>query len=59
MVKAEGYTNFTFRFDDALREDAERFAKAARQSLGAWVTSVIEKEIKELKRAEPPRKRPK
>lgn len=59
MVKAEGYTNFTFRFDDVVRRKAERFAKANKQSLGAWLSLVIEEKIAELesaaRKAKPPR----
>lgn len=59
MVKAEGYTNFTFRFDDALRHDAERLAKAEKWSLGVWVATAIEEKIARDTAATRPRKRPK
>ena len=34
MTKAEGFSNFTFRFDDTLRRKAERLAKSDRPIVG-------------------------
>jgi predicted HicB family RNase H-like nuclease len=57
MTRAEGYTNFTFRFDDALREKAERLAKADKRSLGVWISLLVEEKIAELEPPPTPRKR--
>lgn len=49
-------TNFTFRFDDALRQKAERYAKADKRSLGVWLSLIVEEKIAELEKETPPRK---
>ena len=59
MTKAEGFTNFTFRFDDALREKAERIAKADKRSLGVWLSMIIEEKIATLEKTAPHKPRAK
>ena len=58
MPKTEGYSNFTFRFDDTLRRKAERLAKADRRSLGVWISLIVEEKVAQTE-ALAPRKREK
>ena len=56
MPKAEGFSNFTFRFDDTLRRKAERLAKADKRSLGVWLSLIVEEKIAEIEATAPSRK---
>ena len=54
--KDDDFTNFTFRFDRALREAAEKLAGADERPLGVWIHRLIAREV-EAHAPTPPRKR--
>jgi hypothetical protein len=57
MGKKDDFTHFTFRFDRALREKAERLAEEDKRALGVWVSLAVADRIASVEASRPPRKR--
>ena len=52
--KTDDFTHFTFRFDRALREKAERLAEEDHRALGVWVSLVVADKVAAAEAARPP-----